>query len=196
MKTPAEILNEAQSVKPKETLGPYRETILTLREKNYSWRDIAEFLVERGIETDHSKLFRFINKPRRPKMDVQPKFEVPTAEQYGQALKAIKISPMQRKMLESHFRAHNRTATYTELAKAAGYDSYSVANSNYGKLGAALGKALDMTFLPSATTPDSDFYSSAIGRAIKHGDEEWILIMHHELAKALDSAEWFGKTSA
>jgi hypothetical protein len=68
---------------------------------------------------------------------VGDRMTIPTAAEYKIALRAIKISENQRKMLEAHFRAHNRTLTYTQLAKAAReeYDSNKPANSQYGKLG-------------------------------------------------------------
>ena len=62
-------------------------------------------------------------------MEKRPEFIVPSADKYVEALSEIKITEIQKKMLAFHFLAHNRTATYTDLAKAAGYDSYQVANS-------------------------------------------------------------------
>jgi hypothetical protein len=119
-------------------------------------------------------------------------YPVPTANQYVDALKAITISDMQREMLMFHYKAHNRTVTYTELAKAAGYDSYKTANLHYGKLGAALGERLKMPFVPLNTNdPDIPFYSSAIGTAKKYEGVEYMLIMHHELAKAIQTLGWF-----
>ncbi|HUR53716.1 MAG TPA: hypothetical protein VMZ71_06275, partial [Gemmataceae bacterium] len=65
-------------------------------------------------------------------------YRVPTAAEYVEALNAITLSAAQRKMLMFHYRAHNRTVTYMELAEAAGYDSYGAANLHYGRLGADL----------------------------------------------------------
>lgn len=196
MKTPSEILKDAKNAPSKDTLEPHRQTILTLREKNYSWREIADFLSERGVETDHSKLFRYFNKPRSTKMD---EFEVPTAERYMQALEDMrtKLTDDQRKMLRFHFRAHNRTATYTELAKAAGKDNFQFANRYYGGLAKDLGDKLDMVYVPlSETNPDRPFYSSAIGTAKKYKGQEWKLIMHHELAKAIEKLPWLVEEKA
>ena len=198
MKSPSEILKEAKGFKVKEVLAPHEQTILTLREKSYSWRDIATFLCERGVDTDHSKVFRFIHKTRRRKMEKRPEFVVPKAEKYTEALRSIKnkISDKQMKMLAWHFYAHNRTATYTQLGEAAGHN-FNFANLHYGGLGVTLGKQLVINFAESDLTPDTDFYSSAIGTAKKHGDEEWVLIMHHELGKALEilieKHGWFEK---
>ncbi|HMU88762.1 MAG TPA: hypothetical protein PKL69_02575 [Agitococcus sp.] len=192
MKSVAELLNEAKSLKPKENLAEYEQVIITLRAKNYSWRDIAKFLNDRGIETDHSKIFRFMQKNRKLTMTTSKDFIVPSAEQYIQALKSINISDGQKKMLGYHYLAHNRTVTYTELAEAAGYPSFNTANSMYGKLGRLLGEALSMTFI-YAESRDEPFYSSAIGMDNPYKTEEqaYQLVMHHELAKALERLGWF-----
>jgi hypothetical protein len=119
-------------------------------------------------------------------------YRVPTAAEYVEALKDISLSEGQRKMLRYHYRAHNRTVTYTELAEAAGYDSYGAANLHYGKLGAALGERLKMAFAPlNAGDPDTPFYSSALGTSKKYDGVEHMLIMHHELAKAIEALGWF-----
>ena len=195
MKTPAEILKDAKSAKEKDTLAPHEQAIRTLREKSYSWREIAKFLCDRGIDADHSKVFRFIHKNRGLKMDMRPE-NIPSAEQYAQALKELKITDKQREMLKFHYNAHNRMATYTELAKAAGSDHYQTANSGYGRLGYTLGAHLGVPFTPLPDKdPESEFYSSAIGIPVKFEDTEWMLIMHHELAKALDTLGWFKKSS-
>lgn len=194
MKSAAELLNEAKSIKSKDTLAEYEQTIITLREKNYSWREIAKFFTDRGVETDHSKLFRFMQRNRKPTMNTSESFIVPTAEKYAQALKEISISDSQMKMLECHYLAHNRTVTYTELANAAGYPSYATANSMYGKLGRLLGEALAMNFI-FAESRDEPFYSSSLGadNPYQSAKDEYQFVMHHELAKALESLGWFTK---
>jgi hypothetical protein len=124
-------------------------------------------------------------------------FKVPTAEQYKEALVAIEseMTTRQRRMLERHYRAHNRTATFTELARAAEYESNGPANSQYGKLGKLLGDKIKMTFVTyQHGSEDRDFFCSAIG-SLSHFKEEATgdaqMIMHHELAKALDQLGWF-----
>ena len=103
-------------------------------------------------------------------MDNGTEFKVPTAAEYALALQEIKITDIQRKMLEFHYHAHNRTATYTQLAISAGYESNPVANSQYGTLGARLGTHLKMKFVPlNEDDPKSlPFYSSAIGTGKKY----------------------------
>lgn len=117
---------------------------------------------------------------------------IPSAEKYVEALKAIHMSEAQRKMLMFHYnKSPHRTVTYTELAKAAEYDSYSAANLHYGKLGKALGEKLGIEFEPLwEGNPDSNFFSSAISTSNKYEDTEYMLIMHPELAKAIQVLGW------
>jgi hypothetical protein len=202
MKTAAEILKEAQALPDKDDLSDHIETIAVLRDKRCTWRDIAKFLSDRGLDVDHTKVYRFalaneekINRiaNRRVNMSKSNQAVIPTASEYVDALNSIKISESQKKMLRAHYMAHNRSITYTQLADAAGFDSYVGANSQYGKLGKEIGEKLGFQFLKSKTR-DKPFYSSAIGSDnpnIPDDHEEYQLIMHHELAKALDQLGWF-----
>ena len=146
-RTAKEVLKAAISAPSKSPLNEHLETILTLRDKSYSWRDVAAFLIEHGVETDHSKIFRFMNKQRRIKMDPYENYFVPTSNQYLSALKAIeeKMTEQHKGMLGFHYNAHNRTATFGELASAVGYES---ANLEYGRFGRILGEKLEMKFSP------------------------------------------------
>ena len=56
------MLRDAKQAPIRETLADHKETISTLRQKNYTWREIAEFFRKRGMETDHSKLFCFMQR--------------------------------------------------------------------------------------------------------------------------------------
>lgn len=191
--TESELLRDALAAPDKGTLERHRQAILELRRKSYSWREIAEFLNQRGVTTDHTKVFRFITRAKQTGGIMR----IPTAAEYTAALSKLKITPIQRKMLEAHYRAHNRTMTYTELAKAAGeqYDSNAVANSQYGGLGGTLGSELNFPFVDlDDNHPGTKFYSSAIGMgmpAAYSSNNEFQLVMHHELARALDQLNWF-----
>ena len=190
MTNPSDILKDARSAKSRESLDDYREAISVLREKGYSWREVAEFLQARGVNTDHTKLYRFMTQQEGPVDDGT--FEVPPADLYAKALSTLKISSAQRKMLEAHYEAHNRTITYTELARAAGADSHRSANSNFGRLGRALGEALNMRFVQGGSR-NAPFYSSALGMGNPYTPEgaHFQLVMHHELAKAIAQLGWF-----
>lgn len=202
MKSLEEMLKDALAEPAKDDLSEYLEIIAVLRGKRSTWRDIAKFLSDRGVAVDHTKVYRFavanedkINQiaNRSINMSKSNQAVVPTAVEYLDALKTIKVTEAQRKMLGAHYKAHNRSITYTELANAAGFDKHIAANSQYGSLGRELGEKLEFKFLKSKVR-DSLFYSSAIGADnpnILEDDEEYQLIMHHELAKAIDKLGWF-----
>lgn len=202
MNTSEKFLNDALSMPSKEDLSDHIETIAILRGKRSTWRDIAKFLSDRGLDVDHTKVYRFaianeekISRivSRRLDMSKSNQAVIPSANEYIDALNSINISEEQLKMLRAHYEAHNRSITYTQLANAAGFDSHIAANSRYGKLGKSLGEKLDFKFLKSKTR-DSLFYSSALGADnpnIPDDHEEYQIIMHHELSKALDKISWF-----
>ena len=193
MLDPDVLLDEAQKAAPRRTkLAPYLESIRTLRDKQWSWREIAEFLRERGVVTDHTRLLRFAQRHGQP-------WRVPSADKYYEALKqallARKVAAAKWAMLMHLYRAHNRCATYTSLANAAAQAGAKVpahrpnvyADLEFGKLGKLLGQAVGIEFLPSGNR-DQPFFSSAIGIASSATPDggEFELVMHHELAKALD----------
>lgn len=194
MKSAAELLRDAKQAKPRETLLQHRETIATLREKNYTWREIAQFFTDRGIDTDHSKIFRLMQREGKAQMNSYENFFVPSAEKYAKAFSELNINESQKKMLEFHYGAHNRTVTYTELAKAAGSTSHVTANRQYGKLGRALGEKLSVNFVGSEER-GKPFFSSALGsdNPYKSDKSEYQLVMHHEVAKAIEQLGWFSQ---
>ena len=114
---------------------------------------------------------------------------IPPWDQYLAALDAIPMTPNQKAMLLHHYNAHNRTVTYTQLAEAVGFKDYSAANLQYGLLANALGEELGFPFVHLKGEDGEKFMSSAIGLGV-HGEykssEHFELMMHHELAKAID----------
>lgn len=189
---PSSVLKEALQAPAKTDLAAYLEAIKALRSKKWSWREIADFLKERGVDTDHTKLIRFLQKH-------ESSWVVPSCDAYFDALAMLR---RQRKLKDSwwamllhHYQAHNRTVTYTELAQAAARAGAKVpaqrphtyANLEYGSLGKLLGNTIGMAFLPSSVR-DAPFYSSSIGvgSSTTPPGAEFELVMHHELAKALD----------
>jgi hypothetical protein len=192
MHSPDSVLEEARRATARTDLGPYLESLKTLRDKKWSWREIADFLKERGVDVDHTKLIRFMQKHEK-------RWRVPEAKQYYEGLKKLrragKLVGGQWHMLAHLYYAHNRTSTYTELAQAAAHGGAKVpaqrphnyANLEFGKLGKLLGQTIGMEFLPSSNR-DAPFYSSSIGVGSSTTPEgaEFELVMHHELSKALD----------
>jgi len=62
-----DILEEAKKQPKKESLSEYKETIEVLRNKGYTWRDISKFLNDRGVETDHTKIYRMMQRVNKMK---------------------------------------------------------------------------------------------------------------------------------
>ena len=183
--TPNEILKAALKEPDRDPLKQHLGTVFALREKSFSWREIADFLGKHGVKAEHTKLLRLYTKHRSLTMNV------PNAQTYEQGLKAISISEDQMAMLKCHYLAHNRTVTYTELANAAGAADYRAANSAYGRLGRMLGEETGYTF-PIAVDRGEPFYSGSLGMdAPKTETREYRITMHHELAKAISNLGWF-----
>jgi hypothetical protein len=179
------LLELARALPAEPDLQRHIGTIVTLRSKSLSWRQIADFFCEHGVPTEHTKVYRAYTKHRSLTM------EIPSALEYAAAFQNIKMSNDQRKMLGHHYTARNRTVTYTELAKAAGAENYRAANSAYGRLGKMLGEATGYTF-PIASERGEPFYSGALGiDAPRREQGEYRLMMHHEVADALHQLEWF-----
>lgn len=189
---PYELLKLAEAAPEKAGLEAHRDAILVLRDKGYTWREIANFLSQKGVTADHTSVYRLVTKPRVSKPKMNTTIPIPSAASYVKALSSITISPEQKEMLEAHYNAPNRSITYTDLAKAAKYTGGNDgANLHYGKLGRSLGEALDFKFDEFTATPGVKFYSSSIGMPNSYTSGEFQLVMHHELAKALQELAWF-----
>lgn len=185
-----DILKDAESAPDKRGLEAHREAITLLRDKDYTWREIADFLNERGVQADHTKIFRMFNRPKKKKTTMtKQEIPVPTASDYKRVLSEIELNDGQKAMLEAHFKSHNRAITYTELAEAAGYDGYKTANLHYGNLGKKIGEELNFEFWHHED--GTKFYSSAIGQGSQYTSGHFQLVMHHELAKAISELGMF-----
>jgi hypothetical protein len=57
---PAELHKLAQESPSKIDLADYQSTVWELRRKGNSWRAIADFLIENGVKTDHSSVYRMM----------------------------------------------------------------------------------------------------------------------------------------
>lgn len=58
---PSDLLREAEMEPDYQDLSTYFEVMLTLRRKGFSFREIAEWLSERGVEADHNAVYRVYN---------------------------------------------------------------------------------------------------------------------------------------
>lgn len=67
----------------------------------------------------------------------------PTVDEIRAAWPHLKFNKAQDAMFAAHLNAPDHILTATQLAQAAGYDDYGVANSQYGLLGRALAEELD-----------------------------------------------------
>ena len=68
---------------------------------------------------------------------------IPTAEEFAESLSRIRPSDAQWEMLFAHYKAPNRQLSATQLSEAAGYGSFTAANSQYGALGRKLSEDLE-----------------------------------------------------
>ena len=181
------ILAAAQRAPEKRGLGKHREAVRLLRGKGYTWREIATFLTNSGVVVDHTTVFRTFKDLPAMTQTIQ----IPSAAAYASALCSTKINGAQRAMLLAHYNAHNRSITYTALAKAAGKSDHEYANRWYGEVGRKLGEATGFRFEEYEHGSEvRDFYSSAIGQQNHYTSGEFQLVMHHELAKAIASLNW------
>lgn len=57
---PDHLLEIARAQPSQFGVESYRETISELRRKGNSWRQIADFLIEKGVKTDHTRIYRLM----------------------------------------------------------------------------------------------------------------------------------------
>jgi transposase-like protein len=62
--SPHKMLEQARAAVANLGLEEYSESILELRRKGYSYRQIAEFLSERGLATEHTAVYRLVAKKK------------------------------------------------------------------------------------------------------------------------------------
>ena len=55
---PDQILAAAKAASPKVRLEEHRDAVEVLRDKGFTWRDIADFLNQQGVQTDHTRVYR------------------------------------------------------------------------------------------------------------------------------------------
>src|SRR5690349_11400632 len=122
-------------------------------------------------------------------MDEQPLPGVPDTAQYADALARLsgQLSDLQRALLVAHYNAPGHAAAARELAEAAGAASWQAVNGQYGRLGSMLREALDY----QAPGQQSYAIASFVPPGAR-GNDEWLWIMHPEVAAVLEQVGWVG----
>jgi hypothetical protein len=107
-----------------------------------------------------------------------------TTDQFQNALRAIsRPGGHQLKFIAAHERASSRAATFSQLAKEAGYRSYRAINLHYGKLARRIGDALGLANAGIELLMEPHRPASITNR-------EWVLVMRPEFATALRREGW------
>lgn len=114
--------------------------------------------------------------------------EISVAE-FTKALAAIgKPGGKQLKFLKKHASAPGRALNMASIARAAGYADHRGGNLQYGRLGARIGEALGRSDRRIGHLVE---FVAPKGRSREHiSNEEWILVMRANFAKALERAGW------
>ena len=106
----------------------------------------------------------------------------PSPERYAAAFRKLRgVTDTQLQLLRLHYHAPYRTITATRMAHAAGYDHYSVANSQYGRLGRLVGERL-------AYNPVQQKVGTLVTFDKRQG--EWHWLMRPEVGQALEQLGW------
>ncbi len=181
----SEILEAAENAQVKGVnLEEHIDAITVLRAKDYSWRDIAKFFNDKGINVDHTKISRIA---KANYMETNLSSGVPSCDKYISALKNLDLAKDgdELKMLLFHYNQPNRTVTYTQLANSVGKDNYRYANKAYGTLGKKL--CNELGFEPFRDSSGKPFFGSIIGinYAYAAKNDHFQLVMHHELSKTI-----------
>jgi putative restriction endonuclease len=111
----------------------------------------------------------------------------PSPEQYASAFRGLgSVSDTQIQMLRLHYNAPERTISATQMAHAAGYSHYSIANSQYGRLGRLVGDQLEYN-------PMKERLGTLVTFQKRQG--EWHWIMRPQVAEALERLSWVEGTA-
>lgn len=107
----------------------------------------------------------------------------PDPQEYVSALRAIRVTEIQRRILQIHYDAPSRTVTARQMARVLGYEHYSVANSQYGRLGRTVRELLGKS---------GDSIDQRLGMLVTFDrrNDEWHWLMRPEVAEALERLGW------
>ena len=112
-----------------------------------------------------------------------------TVSEFTKALAEVgRPGGKQLKFLKKHATAPGRALNMASIARAAGYVDHRGGNLQYGLLGARIGEALGRTDRRIGHLVE---FVAPKGKSREHiSNEEWILVMRPNFAKALKGAGW------
>jgi putative restriction endonuclease len=118
-----------------------------------------------------------------PNIDNAPVLkDVPSPEKYAAAFRESgSITDSQLRMFRAHYHAPARTVTAKQLAAAVGWSSYSIANSQYGRLARLIAEQLGYS-------PEPERLGTLVLFDQRQG--EWHWLMRDEVAQALEMLGW------
>lgn len=106
----------------------------------------------------------------------------PEPQRYAHAFRSIQgLTDTHIQLLRVHYHSPERTITAKRLARSVGYSSYSVANSQYGRLARLVGDQLDYH-------PEPERLGTLVLFDKRQGELHWV--MRPEVAEALELLGW------
>lgn len=130
--------------------------------------------IEESVE--NAKAYINSKYSEREKQRVAP--HIGTVDDYAEALNALKLGSHELAMLSAHYSADERRLTAAELAKSAGWNDFSSANSHYGRLGKRIAEQVGLNL----DGCNEQVWTEALA-VFDEETREWI--MHDNLAEAL-----------
>ena len=112
---------------------------------------------------------------------------VPSVERYKDAFRQLEdsLNDKHMTMLKAHYNAPNHTITATEIAEQVGYTSFRGINSLYGNLAKTIREVMQY-HEPGVRLAVFSFFNKPTGSRAEH----WQLIMHDNVARALEELGW------
>ena len=80
---PEILLHEAEQEGDQAVLRQYAQVIHVLRGKHFSYREIADWLNERGVKTDRNEVYRIYSKILPPEVEAQESQEADEEKRAG-----------------------------------------------------------------------------------------------------------------
>lgn len=138
----------------------------------------------RTIEEAVSLAKRWVDKKYDASASARSEHNIATVQEYVDALTARPPKENELAMLRAHVKANILTAT--QLADAAGYQSYSSANVHYGTFGREISEILHL--IPKTRVDGSTIWTSVLAHGIDADGElspEYRWQIHPQLVEAL-----------